>query len=191
MAEIRPTRHLSKSGKTFFIRSAQGKDAGKVLACASQIIAEEKYSVTSPLEFLIGLESQIEFLETFRREPDRVFLVAETEEREIVGTIDFAPSRFLRQRHWGEFGMGVVASHRGEGIGQALLETFLQWAKLQGSIDKVCLSVHADNTRAIALYTKLGFEIEGIRKRETCFGPGQYVDSILMAKFLNDVESTG
>ncbi|MFL5814999.1 MAG: GNAT family N-acetyltransferase [Bdellovibrionia bacterium] len=191
MAEIRPSRHQSKSGKTFFIRAAQGKDAKKVLACASQIIAEERYSVTSPIEFLIGLESQIEFLESFRKEPDRIFLVAETENREIIGTIDFTPSRLLRHRHWGEFGMGVIASHRGQGVGQALLESLLQWAERQGSIEKVCLSVHADNTRAIALYKKLGFEIEGIRKRETCFGPGEYVDAVLMAKFLNDAESTG
>jgi len=187
MAEIRPTRHLrklGKSGKTFFIRSAQGKDAAKVLICASQIIGEQRYSVTSPEEFLVGLEQEIEFLERFRKDPDRLFLVAETEEREIVGSLDFAPSHFLRQRHWGEFGMGVLAAHRGEGIGTALLETFLSWAKGQQILEKVCLAVHADNEPAIALYQKLGFEIEGVRRRETQMGPDQYVDAILMAKFL-------
>jgi RimJ/RimL family protein N-acetyltransferase len=191
MAEIRPSRHQSKSGKTFFIRAAHGIDAEKVLACASQIIAEERYSVTSPVEFIIATENQIEFLEGFRKDPDRIFLIAETEDREIIGNIDFALSKAIRHRHWGEFGMGVLAAYRGEGIGQALLEALIGWAKEHGGVEKICLSVHADNTRAMSLYEKLGFEIEGIRKRETCFGPGQYVDAVLMAKFLSDVESTG
>jgi RimJ/RimL family protein N-acetyltransferase len=184
MAEIRPARHLTSFGKTYFIRPAHGKDAEKVLACAAQIVAEEIYSVTSPVEFVVGIENQIEFLESFRKDPDRLFLVAETEDKEIVGTIDFAASRLLRQRHWGEFGMGVLAEYRSQGIGQALLETLLSWAQARGGIEKVCLSVHADNQRAISLYKKLGFEVEGIRKRETCFGPGQYADAVLMAKFL-------
>jgi ribosomal protein S18 acetylase RimI-like enzyme len=80
--------------------------------------------------------------------------------------------------------MGVLAEYRSQGIGQALLETLLSWAQARGGIEKVCLSVHADNQRAISLYKKLGFEVEGIRKRETCFGPGQYADAVLMAKFL-------
>ncbi len=193
MAEIRPSRHLSKSGKTVFIRTAYGKDAAKVLACAQQIIAERKYSMTSPEEFLVGLEQEIELLESYRKDPGRLFIIAETEDREIVGTLDFAPGSFIRQRHWGEFGMGVLASCRGEGIGSVLLQALLSWASGHDRIEKICLSVHADNPAAIELYKKFGFEIEGIRRKETRFepdqfGPDRYVDTVLMAKFLDHSE---
>lgn len=191
MAEIRPTRHQTKSGKTYFIRTAYGKDAPKVLTCASEIIGERLYSVTSPEEYFVHLEEEIGFLESYRKDSSRLFILAETEERELVGTLDFAPGYLMRHRHWGEFGMGVLAAYRGEGIGRALLETLLSWAKTSPILKKICLSVHANNLPAIELYKKLGFEIEGIKRQDTCFGPGQFVDAILMAKFLNEVQSTG
>lgn len=190
MAEIRPTRHQTKSGKTYFIRSAHGKDAAKVLATAREIIGERVYSVTTPEEYFIQLEEEIGFLESYRKDPNRLFIVAETEEREIVGTLDFAPGFLMRHRHWGEFGMGVLASFRGEGIGRALLETLLNWTKERPNLKKVCLSVHAGNIPAIELYKKLGFEIEGVKRLDTCFGPGQYEDAVLMAKFLDEIKSS-
>jgi RimJ/RimL family protein N-acetyltransferase len=184
MAEIRPFRHISKSGKTFFIRAAQGKDAAKVLFCAQGIIGEKLYSVTAPEEFSVSLEQEIDFLEMFRKDPGRIFLVAETEDREIVGTLDFAPGYFLRHQHWGEFGMGVMAHFRGEGVGSALLDALLTWVSSRKEIEKICLTVHANNERAISLYKKAGFEVEGVKRRETRIGPDEYLDAVLMAKFM-------
>lgn len=191
MAEIRPTRRQTKSGQTYFVRSAHGKDAAKVLVCAKEIIGERIYSVTSPEEYYVGLEEEIGFLEGYRKDPSRLFVIAETEAREVIGTLDFAPGYLIQHRHWGEFGMGVLADYRGEGIGLALLNALLDWAEQCPTLDKICLSVHANNLAAIELYKRAGFEIEGIKRRDTRFSTGEYVDAVLMAKFLNDVKSTG
>ncbi|HEU12758.1 MAG TPA: GNAT family N-acetyltransferase, partial [Euryarchaeota archaeon] len=45
------------------------------------------------------------------------------------------------------------------------------------------LEVFSTNVNAIELYKKLGFEIEGIRKKQFKI-EGNYVDDVLMAKFL-------
>jgi putative acetyltransferase len=47
-------------------------------------------------------------------------------------------------------------------------------------LSRIELTVRTDNTRAIALYRKLGFETEGIMRRHMLIDE-TYVDSLLMA----------
>jgi RimJ/RimL family protein N-acetyltransferase len=82
--------------------------------------------------------------------------------------------------------MGVLAEYRSQGVGAALLGGLLAWAQIQPGLEKINLTVHGDNTRALGLYKKFGFEIEGIRKRDTRFEDDRYVDSVEMAKFLTE-----
>lgn len=48
---------------------------------------------------------------------------------------------------------------------------------------KIELGVEVDNTRAIGLYKKLGFEIEGVRKK-LLNREGEFIDNYYMAKML-------
>lgn len=43
------------------------------------------------------------------------------------------------------------------------------------------LEVHADNETACALYHKVGFETEGIKRLST-FKAGKYIDMVLMSR---------
>lgn len=54
--------------------------------------------------------------------------------------------------------IGVDESARKQGLGQALLNAFVETAR-EKKFSSVELSVEADNADAIALYTKAGFEI--------------------------------
>ncbi|HLE12815.1 MAG TPA: GNAT family protein [Bacteriovoracaceae bacterium] len=65
-----------------------------------------------------------------------------------------------------------------------LLNALIEWAFRNKTIEKIGLSVHANNDRAIALYKKLGFEIEGIKKRDLKYGDDQYIDTVVMARFV-------
>ncbi len=80
--------------------------------------------------------------------------------------------------------MSVGREHRGQGIGTALLETLLEWARESPIIEKVGLSVLSKNRRAIGLYEKLGFVAEGRRSREVKLAPGEYLDDISMCRFV-------
>ena len=73
---------------------------------------------------------------------------------------------------------------RGQGVGTALLETFLQWAAENPLIEKISLDVFATNEKAIGLYKKLGFIEAGLKPREIKRGPGQYVDALSMFRFV-------
>jgi RimJ/RimL family protein N-acetyltransferase len=102
----------------------------------------------------------------------------------IVGLLDFSNGHRQRIAHTGEFGMSVEKSVRDQGIGSLLLQVLIDWAAQNETIEKIGLNVHSNNERAIALYKKMGFEIEGIRKRDLEYGDGQYVDTTVMGRFV-------
>jgi ribosomal protein S18 acetylase RimI-like enzyme len=73
----------------------------------------------------------------------------------------------------------VAARHRRRGIGRALLERSVTWAR-GVSVRKLELHVFPHNAPAIALYESFGFVREGYRRDHYRRGTG-FVDAILMA----------
>ena len=104
--------------------------------------------------------------------------VAEAE-GEIVGTLHVEASRF----GFGELGMAVARPWRGRGVGTALMEAALAWARDQG-LHKLSLSVFPHNAAAIALYRRFGFVEEGRRIKQFRRTSGELWDSIEMGLLL-------
>jgi ribosomal protein S18 acetylase RimI-like enzyme len=71
----------------------------------------------------------------------------------------------------------------GRGIGSALLGNLLEWATQDARVMKVELRVRSTNTRAIALYRKLGFVEEGRFRRRLRLEDGTFIDDLAMAWF--------
>ena len=73
----------------------------------------------------------------------------------------------------------VAASHRRRGIGRALLEAAVDWAR-SARVRKLELHVFPWNEPAILLYESFGFVREGYRHAHYRRGE-DFVDAILMA----------
>ena len=101
----------------------------------------------------------------------------------VVGWIDIIPADIPECAHRGTLGMGVLASHRGGGIGRRLIEAALGHAPRSG-LTKVELTVFASNTRAAALFRKSGFSEIGI-SRDYRRLDGIVYDALLMERFLS------
>lgn len=86
-----------------------------------------------------------------------------------------------RRRHAASIGMGVHDDWQGKGVGKKLLETAIDLAENWLNITRLELEVYTDNERAIKLYERFGFEIEGTL-RQHAFRDGRYVDSYAMAR---------
>jgi ribosomal protein S18 acetylase RimI-like enzyme len=99
----------------------------------------------------------------------------------VVGWCDVTPKSHETLRHSGVLGMGVAASHRGLGVGSALLRATLDGAFARG-LTRIELVVRADNEPAIALYRRHGFELEG-RLRRYIVVDGAAFDALQMARF--------
>ncbi|PZN98091.1 MAG: GNAT family N-acetyltransferase [Hyphomicrobiales bacterium] len=105
-------------------------------------------------------------------------------EDRVVGWCDIAPGAVPFRTHVGSLGMGLIATHRGQGLGQRLLSLAIERAR-QRQLERVELSVLHDNDPARALYQRFGFQIEGRRARDWRH-EGRYRDSILMALDISD-----
>ena len=93
----------------------------------------------------------------------------------IVGFLHVEASR----HGFGEFGMLVDRDWRGRGVGSALIQAAIGWARSQG-LHKLCLEVFAHNAAAIAVYRKSGFVEEGRRVKQYRRANGELWDSIIM-----------
>jgi RimJ/RimL family protein N-acetyltransferase len=103
----------------------------------------------------------------------------------VVGGLSFENGGHRRIAHRGSLGVSVRQAWRGQGIGAALIAALIAWAEASPLIEKIGLSVFADNAGAIRLYQWLGFVEEGRRSGEMKLGPGQYADEVLMCRWTN------
>ncbi|TBN11349.1 N-acetyltransferase [Agrobacterium cavarae] len=103
---------------------------------------------------------------------------------QVVGWCDISRHFFPAHRHRGSLAMGIIPAYRGRGLGKRLLLAALNQARASGFI-RVELSVHADNTRAMALYEKIGFIREGVQRRSVLID-GRFIDAVNMALMLDE-----
>ncbi|WP_041448526.1 GNAT family N-acetyltransferase [Anaeromyxobacter sp. Fw109-5] len=80
-----------------------------------------------------------------------------------------------------ELGMLVAEGHRRRGVGDALLDACVAWARGIGARE-VVLHVFPHNTGAVALYRKHGFEERGVLRRAYPRRSGERWDAIRMVK---------
>src|SRR5579875_2075190 len=88
-----------------------------------------------------------------------------------------------------DLGMLVASGRRGQGVGSALMEACLAWAREVGA-HKLALTVWPHNHAARALYAKFGFVTEGTLRREVRRRNGELWDAIVMGLVL-DTASPG
>jgi len=100
----------------------------------------------------------------------------------VGGWCDIIPCHKEVDKHVGIMGVGLLPEYRGKGIGGKLIKKTIKKAKEKG-IKRIELGVHADNRNALGLYLKLGFEVEGLRKKAH-FIDGKYIDVYMMALFV-------
>jgi putative acetyltransferase len=162
---------------TATVRRAEPGDAAALVALGSEVGREpEGWLITS--NGWRGVGDERRYLRALRRYPHAAVFVAEEDGR-IVGRLSLARDRHPASAHVADLGLMVAAPYRRRGIGRALLEAAVEWAREAG-VTKLELHVFPHNEPAIRLYESFGFEREGYR-RAHYRRAGEYVDAILMA----------
>jgi RimJ/RimL family protein N-acetyltransferase len=82
--------------------------------------------------------------------------------------------------HSGTVVMGVLPEHRGKGLGTSLLSAAVSHAFADAAHLRIQLEVFSDNSAAVRLYKKLGFQVEGTARQAVLVGD-TYKDAVHMA----------
>ena len=99
----------------------------------------------------------------------------------VMGTARLRVWSEARFRHSANLTISVHDDARGRGIGAALMRALLARADGELGIVRIQLEVDHDNGAAIALYEKMGFQVEG-RLRAFKRRDGDLIDALLMAR---------
>jgi RimJ/RimL family protein N-acetyltransferase len=175
----------------FVIRPARPRDAGQLVALAEEVASEPEGWLISDGGWRTAADER-RYLRALRRYHDAAVFVAELTEHmgtglvlspsssnRIVGRLSLGRDPHPASRHVADLGLMVAAGHRRQGIGRALLDQSVAWARQVG-IRKLELHVFPHNDAAIALYESFGFRREGYRRAHYRRGT-TFVDAILMA----------
>lgn len=169
-----------KNGYSVVIREAGVEDAEKIINAINSVGAEKIHILTEKFDHDVQWEQNF-IQEHVKEKKDRLFVVAEAEGN-IIGVSDVSIGSNPKNSHVGYLGISIVREWRGLGIGTAMMNIMIDWAKRRG-LERLHLEVFSTNQRALRLYEKFGFHVEGRREKQYKI-EGEYVDGILMAKLL-------
>ena len=182
MSKISQKEFTNTNGKKIIIRSALVKDAAMLLKLTKEIIKEGPYMLHEPDEYKMTIKKQKDQIRNYSEKDSKLFLVADSKNY-VVGYLTFINGGLRRTKHMGYIGLFIKKEFRDKGIGARLMKELITWAKENPGLEKLSLAVFSNNTRAFALYKKMGFRPEG-----RCFKDvkvkGEYIDSILMYLFV-------
>ncbi len=181
--------YLSKNGRSIVISEADVTDARDLVNYVEQVCGETDFLSFGPGEFGITVQQEADILRSYHSSKNKVYLVARISER-IVGALSFEGGSRPRMAHSGELAMSVIRNYWNEGIGSALIDEFFRWCETTGMIKKVNLHVRSDNEKALRLYHKKGFMVEGTTKMDMCV-EGIYYDHHIMGWTLTQTHAEG
>jgi RimJ/RimL family protein N-acetyltransferase len=161
----------------FTVRLASPGDAAALVQLAREVGSEPEGWLISTSDWR-GAGDERRYLRSLRRSRDAAVFVAEAPEG-IVGRLSVGRDPHPASSHVADLGLMVAKSHRRRGIGRALLERTVEWARGTG-VTKLELHVFPYNEAAIRLYESFGFRREGLRERHYR-RDGELVDAVLMA----------
>ncbi|MGW0181426.1 N-acetyltransferase family protein [Nocardia sp. NPDC003345] len=162
------------------VRTAGPDDIERIVAIRASVAAEGRWiGAEGPLD---TTEAADRLREALGDEKFGVF-VAETD-----GAVCGSATVRFTGRGVTEFGMMLLPDRRGRGLGGALLARVIDWSREHGA-HKVALQVWPHNVRALALYARAGFEVEGVLRAHYRRRNGELWDAVVMGLPLPDTGS--
>ena len=158
------------------VRAARPDDAAPFASVVARVAEEGLIATEPPVDLVDRAAKARSMIESDG--PSRLW-VLEADDT-IVGGLGLHSS-YAR----GVLGLGmmILPEFRGRGGGRALVRAALDHAA-GSEAHKVELEVWPDNARAIALYTSVGFVVEGVRRDHYVRRDGTRRSSLLMALLL-------
>lgn len=175
-----------RDGRLCVLRPTCAEDAESMLEYLRKTATETPFLINTE-EDLKGMgmtvESEALFLNHALTSPDRLMIVAEVNGR-LAGNCELRFKRKVKECHRASIGIALTREYWGLGIGTAMFRMMEAFAMARGGIRQLELEYVEGNSRARALYEKMGFRIAGVHPGAILQPDGALVNSYLMIKEL-------
>lgn len=149
-----------KNGVELYIRTAVETDAIEIVKLFN-VMGGESDNLTFGLnDYYLNENQQRIFIKAMRERQNSLFIVGVINDK-IIGYLTFTTMQRGKLMHRGDMGISVLRDYWELGVGSGLIDYLMKWAADGGQVGKIELQVRVDNLRALELYKKWGFEIEG------------------------------
>lgn len=165
----------------YIIREANIEDAENVIEYIKIVSDETDFLISDSSERKFTVKKEKEFLQNIQSSIlEKIFLFEI--ENKIVGMCSIEGVNKIRIKHRVDLAITVLKNYWGNKIGEKLIDYAIGYCK-SNSIKKIELTVRIDNERALKLYKKFGFEIEGEIKK-FIYLDGNYYNCYFMGLLL-------
>lgn len=172
-------------GELTNLRAIERADIPLVHAWLNDAAVMRGWGWSAPCRSLHDVATQVEgwlALEAALGRP--AALIGETLAGEPIGLVVLQLER--AEAHAAELSLLIGDPARwGQGFGKDLLETVLDAACGGWGLHRIAVRVEADNSRALTLYQRQGFQVEG-RLREAAFLDGEFQDLVILGLLAPD-----
>ena len=153
-----------KDGRTAILRSPlPEQDAEDMRQYLLDICGETEFLLAYPEDWgYLTVEKEQELLRRHLDDQDGLMIVAEVDGR-IAGNCHIGFNRKIKTYHRGSIAIGLRKAYWNLGIGTAMFREMIDIAQQRGGVMQLELEFVEGNSRARALYEKMGFRITGMR----------------------------
>lgn len=171
-----------KDGREAIFRSPKREDAAEMLEYLKTTSAQPHFLLRSPEECTETLEQETAFLERIINSGDTMMIVCEVDGK-VTGNCQIRLNTRLKTRHRANIGIGLLQDYWGLGIGTAMFEELIRFAKDRG-LYQLELEVIEGNERAMGLYRKMGFKVVAAKPDAIRLKDGTMLKEYIMVRKL-------
>jgi RimJ/RimL family protein N-acetyltransferase len=170
------------NGQQLILRKPVVEDAQRMVEYLNIVGGESDNLLFGKDEFRLTVEQEMKYIESISNDTNTLMILGIINAN-IVSVAQISSSNRKRIAHNSDVSISVKKEYWGNGIGSAVMEKLISFAKEHGTIKNIGLGVKASNHKAIAMYEKFGFKKVGVHK-DYFNVDGNFDDEILMDLYI-------
>ena len=168
-----------KDGRTAILRAPRPEDAAPMVQYLKDTAAETEFILRYPEEVTMTAEQEAAFFERLAASPCDMMIVCEVDGC-IAGNCQINFGNRIKTRHRSTVAIGLTKKYWNLGIGTAMFGEMIAAARAHEGTRHIDLEFIEGNSRARALYEKMGFTIIGVKPDAIMLRDGTLRNEYLM-----------
>ncbi len=171
-----------KDGRKALLRGPREEDVAAMLECLRVTAAETEFILRCPEECgKYTYEVEKAYFEKANADPNIAMFLCLVDGK-LAGNCEIDFNSRIKTRHRASVGIGLLSEFWNQGIGTRMFQELIRLAEEREGVTQIELEFIEGNSRARALYEKMGFRIAGVHPNAIRLKDGSLVNEYLMIR---------